>query len=345
MTDSLGAAALSPTPVADRAVRFLQAGGTVALAAESGIVPGMVDGVLARARADSGFAALVDAAARTVVATKFLAGLVTCPGQTGPIEQHHAALGGASGFLGAPVGAQRPVAGGAVQDYQGGSIYWSPSTGAHEVHGAVRDHYRALGGPEGVLGFPVTDESGTADGAGRSNDFDGGGGASVVWSPATGVWSVHGAVRQRWLALGGTRGVLGYPVTDESGAVDGVGRFNHFSRNGSVFWTPSTGAHEVHGAIRAHWAALGWERGPVGYPATDELGTADGVGRFNQFTGSGGASIYWTPDTGARAVWGALRDRWAAQGSERGPLGYPVSDPHPVPGGTAEDFQHGTLRV
>jgi uncharacterized protein with LGFP repeats len=44
-------------------------------------------------------------------------------------------------------------------------------------------------------------------------------------------------------------------------------------------------------------------------------------------------------------VWGALRDRWAAQGWERGPLGYPVSDPHPVAGGTAEDFQHGTLRV
>jgi beta-N-acetylhexosaminidase len=95
ISDSLGAAALANTPVAERAVRFLQAGGTVALVAESGIVGPMVDGVLARARADSGFLALVDAAARLVVATKFAGGLVTCPGQTGPIAQRHAALAGA----------------------------------------------------------------------------------------------------------------------------------------------------------------------------------------------------------------------------------------------------------
>jgi uncharacterized protein with LGFP repeats len=205
----------------------------VALAAESGIVGPVVDGVLAQARTDTGFLALVDAAARRVVATKFADGLVTCPGQTGPIAQHYAALGGASSFLGAPVGAQRPVAGGAVQGYQHGAIYWSASTGAHEVHGAILDHYATLGGPAGVLGFPVTDETGTPDGIGRYDHFDGGGGTSIYWTPATGAWSVHGAIRARWAAQGWERGPLGYPVSDEY-AVPGRRRSDF--QHGSLVW-------------------------------------------------------------------------------------------------------------
>ena len=30
------------------------------------------------------------------------------------------------------------------------------------------------------------------------------------------------------------------------------------------------GAQEVHGAIRDKWASLQWERGPLGYPMSDE---------------------------------------------------------------------------
>jgi beta-N-acetylhexosaminidase len=91
ISDSLGAAALSTTPVADRAVHFLEAGGTAALSAQFAIVAPMIDGVLARARTDSAFLALVGAAARRIVATKFADGLVACPGSTGPIAQHYAA--------------------------------------------------------------------------------------------------------------------------------------------------------------------------------------------------------------------------------------------------------------
>lgn len=35
-------------------------------------------------------------------------------------------------------------------------------------------------------------------------------------------------------------------------------------------------------------------------------------------------SIHWSPRTGARPTWGAIRGAWAAQGYERGRLGYPV---------------------
>ncbi|WP_369333702.1 LGFP repeat-containing protein, partial [Modestobacter altitudinis] len=61
-----------------------------------------------------------------------------------------------------------------------------------------------------------------------------------------------------------------------------------------------------------------------GVPTTNELATPDRVGRYNHF--SGGASIYWTPTTGAHAVQGRIRDLWAQLGWETGSLGYPTSD-------------------
>src|SRR5215211_8438409 len=91
--------------------------------------------------------------------------------------------------------------------------------------------------------------------------------------------------------------------------------------------------------LEKKWAALGWERSPLGYPTTDELGTPDGVGRFNHFAGG---SIYWTPSTGAAAVWGDIRSKWASLGWEQSYLGYPTSDESDFPeGGRANSFQHG----
>jgi|BarGraNGADG00212_1021973.scaffolds.fasta_scaffold05307_5 lysozyme len=149
-----------------------------------------------------------------------------------------------------------------------------------------------------------------------------------------------GAIGVHYAELGGAAGFLGAPLGGEQTAPDGVGRFTHY-QNGSIYWTPATGAHEVHGSIRAEWAATGWETGPTGYPVTDELPTPDGVGRFNHF--SKGASIYWTPATGAHEVHGSIRAEWAATGWETGPTGYPVTDEYDVPSGRASDFQHGRI--
>jgi uncharacterized protein with LGFP repeats len=130
-------------------------------------------------------------------------------------------------------------------------------------------------------------------------------------------------------------------VTDESGTPDGRGRFNHFTKGGSIYWTPDSGAHIVYGAIRATWAALGWEKGPAGYPVTDESGTPDGRGRFNHFTKGG--SIYWTPESGAHVVYGAIRAKWESIGWERSNLGYPTSDEFDVSGGRRVNFQKGYI--
>lgn len=87
--------------------------------------------------------------------------------------------------------------------------------------------------------WATTDERGTPDGVGRYNHFTGGDGGSIYWTPGTGAWSVHGAIRTRWKNMGWERSCLGYPTSDEH-ALPG-GRANTFQR-GYITWNPHTGA-------------------------------------------------------------------------------------------------------
>ena len=113
---------------------------------------------------------------------------------------------------------------------------------------------------------------------------------------------------------------------------------------GSIYCTPDTGAWEVHGLIRDKWAALDWERSPLGYPTTNETATPDGVGRYNHFKKGGiEGSIYWTSTTGARAIYGRIRQHWASLGWEKSALGYPVTDEYAVTGGRESEFQKGFI--
>jgi uncharacterized protein with LGFP repeats len=144
-----------------------------------------------------------------------------------------------------------------------------------------------------------SNEGPNPDGRGTSRDFVHG---SIYWSSETGAHEVHGDIRLKYAQLRGSGGFLGYPVTDELGCPDGKGRFNHF-QGGSIYWTPSTGAHEVHGAIRDLWESMGWETSFLGYPATDEIGTGDS--RSSRFEHG---HISWSPTKGAEAHRSTLID-------------------------------------
>src|SRR5215218_7188773 len=86
----------------------------------------------------------------------------------------------------------------------------------------------------------------------------------------------------KYAQLGGTAGFLGAPTIGETATPGGTGRYRHY-QFGSIYWSSSSGAHEVHGSIRGKWSALGWERSFLGFPLTDETTTPDGVGRYNHF--------------------------------------------------------------
>jgi uncharacterized protein with LGFP repeats len=257
----------------------------------------------------------------------------------GAIGALWSSLGGENGFLGHYLGHEFPVPGmpepsiAKMEHFVGGDIYWSPATGAHELHGAILAKYNALGGPPSFLGFPVTNESVTPDGVGRYNHFEGG---SIYWTPNTGAHEVHGAIRAAWAAIGWERSVMGYPASDEAPATGGS--YNNF-QGGAIVWSEASGAHETHGAIRAQWAAMGFERGPLGFPITNETPTPTKLGAFNHFQGG---SIYWSPATGAHEVYGAIRSVWAAQGWENGRLGFPTSGEFGISGGGRQsNFQGG----
>ncbi len=110
--------------------------------------------------------------------------------------------------------------------------------------------------------------------------------------------------------------------------------FRRRYENCTIYYSAAFGAHEIHGDIRAKFDRLPDPTTagvPVvlGIPVTDEMGCPDGQGRYNHF--SNGGSIYWHPELGPFAVYGALRDRWARDGWETGPLGYPTRDQY-IPG-------------
>jgi hypothetical protein len=154
-----------------------------------------------------------------------------------------------------------------------------------------------------------------------------------------GTHLVYGAIFSKWGQYGWETGFLGYPVTDELGTPDGIGRFNHF-QGGSIYWTSATGAHSICGTILSKWASMGRERSLLGYPLTDETATPDGIGRFNHFQGG---SIYWYPATGAHEVHGRILQRWALLGWEQGWLGYPKTDEYVWAGVCYNLFQNGYI--
>jgi hypothetical protein len=119
-------------------------------------------------------------------------------------------------------------------------------------------------------------------------------------------------------------GALGGATSDIE-TIEDCGAYRRRFQRGSIFYvTGASDAFSVHGDIAAHYAQLGEQNSPLGYPTTDESGTPDGIGRFNHFQHG---SIYWKPNLGPHALWGSIRDTWANNGWERNPsLGYPISD-------------------
>lgn len=196
------------------------------------------------------------------------------------------------------------------------------------------------GGPNGFLLFPKSDELTNPDGFGRRSEFLGG---NIYWSPNTGAHPVAHEFLTKWGEYGYEGGFIGYPLTDEIVLSDGIGRRQEF-QGAWIYWHAMTGAHNIQGAIRDKWLESGGERGPLGYPSTDEVVAPDGNGRFNRFERG---MVYWSPSTDAHAVSGRILALWSAAGYESSHYGYPTSDATPgaEPGSLIQQFEHGSIYV
>lgn len=155
------------------------------------------------------------------------------------------------------------------------------------IRSVFTNKYNELGG---ATGQPI----GTFDTGAGNGYFQRYQNGIIYYLPPHGPCWVHGAILDEYLSLGAEGGLLGYPITDETPTPGNSGRYNHFER-GSIYWTYTTGAHEIHGAIRDKWASIGWEKSWLGFPISDEKDFTEG-GRFSQFQNG---VVYWWPDIGA----------------------------------------------
>ncbi|GAB3623681.1 hypothetical protein GCM10027418_17650 [Mariniluteicoccus endophyticus] len=137
------------------------------------------------------------------------------------------------------------------------------------------DLYGALQWENGWLGYPMASEACGLVRGGCWSDFQGG---SIYWQPNIGAHFIRGLIRDKWASINWEWGKFGYPITDEFCGLKAGGCGQHFEReNGSIYWSPESGAHTVQGLIKERWSQFGWEGGDLGYPMTDEFGIEQGV--------------------------------------------------------------------
>lgn len=108
---------------------------------------------------------------------------------TGAISSKWRSLGSENGFLGYPkmdeAGGLKD--GGVYQQFQGGSIHWTSTTGAHPTRGAIRTTWANLGSENSWLGYPTSDEYKDSSGNTVQN-FQGG---KIYYNSTSGTWTTR----------------------------------------------------------------------------------------------------------------------------------------------------------
>jgi uncharacterized protein with LGFP repeats len=214
----------------------------------------------------------------------------------GGIREAWLARGGARGVLGLPHDeeAVTPDGGGAFVEFDGGTVVWTPSSGAVALTGPIGARWSAAGGLSSSLGLPVAAQRATADGRGQVVAFASG--AGIYQATGAGqAFLVRGGVGERWTALGGVAG-LGLPVTDETLLGTGVGVYQVYAK-GKIFWSAGTGAQPVYGAIGAAYDGAGAEWSRLGLPTRAEYGIPGGTRADFQ-----GGTITWNASTGSVTI-------------------------------------------
>ena len=329
------------------------------------------------------------------------------------INQAWQAAGASDSEVGNKDGDVFEVGGGYGQKFSDGKIFFSPTTGAHLIYGAILNKYESLGGPaDSDLAFPNIDEvAGLVSSKSRVSTFSASDKPAIFWTSDTGAWAVRGAINAAWDKLGGSAGVLGVPTEDErydgdlviqkftggqvswnrvsntfttdppeladklaglevpldpttlinlawrttgglggplgarqgeQTAVAGDGAAQGYA-GGKIFFSPQTGAHAVTGAILSKYESLGGPTGDLGYPVGTEVDGGVPNSRVSSFSAADKPVIFWTPDSGAIVVRGAINAAWAKLGGATGSLGVPTGE-QTVKGDTAtQAFSGGEI--
>ena len=140
---------------------------------------------------------------------------------------------------------------GSLWRFPSSAICYDVDTGrAYFMFGDIYKKWDAAGGMR--FGTPCTDTITAGDGVARYQNFLGGR-ASIYWTPTARACLVYGAIRDRWLELGGEGSYLGYPVGDEV-EFDEQGRASEFEHGGIYHWS-DTGPIDLRDVV-VHYTGL-----------------------------------------------------------------------------------------
>lgn len=257
-----------------------------------------------------------------------------------PIATKYAALGGTGGVMGAPTGPEEAMGDGRGRRrrYANGNIYWTQSTGAHDVRGSLLREYDSQGGAFGGLKYPTSDTKTAADKTRRYNNFEGGRIYSMVSGGAT--LAILNPFFLKHEQLKGVGGVLGYPTAEVRSSADKRSTYVNFA-NGRIYAFDGR-VVEIHGSVFRFHEASGGVKGPYGYPVIDLAPVGDGRGSTQWFeTGM----TFTSSKTGTQGLTGDVLDRYVANGAARGYLKYPKTSVKPVGDGvgTFAVFENGNI--
>ncbi|MET1088102.1 MAG: GH25 family lysozyme [Arthrobacter sp.] len=241
------------------------------------------------------------------------------PSMTGPIRSAWQKTGFENGQLGYPTSSVTCglKGNGCFQNYQGGSILWSPASGAAVLpFGPIRDYWAAKGYENGPLGYPSSDAVCGLKAGGCFQLFQAG---SVLWSSSTGAHLVKaGPFVGAWSRAGYENGLLGYPVADAACTASAC---TQKFKGGVIGWTSGSGAWPVFMGMADTWQSARAKGEPIGFPIGNEVCGIRGGGCYQLFQGG---TLMFSPATGAFTLTGRMLDYWQKSGFENGRLGYPT---------------------
>ncbi|MCB9497611.1 MAG: hypothetical protein H6686_12060 [Fibrobacteria bacterium] len=256
------------------------------------------------------------------------------------------------GSLGFPSSAESPLGStaGVLQRFDGGILVWDATRKLRVLIGAIATKWSELGETE--WGYPVCGNTSTPDGSAQFAHFvvdpkRTSEERSIYWKTRSEACAVRGAFRELWKNQGWERGSLGYPLVDESPAPLLPSAQIQVFEGGCLVWHAEWGAHQLDHDMYMAWRAAGSES--FGIPFMDATPTPNQEGKFQHLRDLDTpsfpeVSLYWSPGTGASAIHGAIREFWAAEGWENGPLGFPIGLSSPLAeGGRTQRFQNGVL--
>ncbi len=245
--------------------------------------------------------------------------------------------GGAGGPLGVPTASQRCdlVPTGCSQVFSGGTVFWSPSTGAQAVGGLILTRWKASGGPGAGIGYPTSTVLGCAS-SGCTQTFQSG---VITWSSTTGAQLVGGLIYNRWKAVGGVAAGIGYPTATVLSCDATAGCAQPFER-GLITWSGATGAQVIGGIIQSRWQKLGGATSPLGYPTSTTLACPVGTGCTQSFAHG---LIAWSGATGAQVVAEPLAAAWKQNGAQSAGIGLPVESVVQCTSACVQKFQSGVM--